>query len=184
MPTLTHRRLDPSVAEDRLAWREVFRGAPSFTHATEGRTPTDADADRMMDTVPKGRTSDDIFLQAIYADGVLCGCSYVARHYPTPADAYLVLLVLMESHQRSYLGIRCLNRIEAQAAGWGCSQLRGVVDAANERAFRFWQRLGFQEERRQRLPGLVGEAVVGSIPIGPVSNERSSAARLRRKLSR
>jgi len=181
MTTLAFRRLAPSNTDDRLAWREVFRAAPSFTYATEGRAPTDADADRMIDTVPAGKTADDVFLFAIYADGAICGCAYLARHYPAIDDAYLVLLVLAERHQRGYLGVRCLNWIEAQASAWGCSKLRGVVDAANERSFRFWSRLGFREERRQKLAGLVGDAVAGYIPLRQSpAIERTSTARLRR----
>jgi ribosomal protein S18 acetylase RimI-like enzyme len=180
MTTLTFRRLDPSNTIDRSDWRQVFRGAPSFTYATEGRTPTDDDADRMIDTLPRGKQAEDVFIYAISAGGALCGCAYVARHYPAHGDANLVLLVLMENHQRRYFGVRCLSWIEGQARSWGCTRLTGVVDTANQRAFRFWQRLGFQEERRQRLPWLVAEAAIGHIPLGSnPSIEGTSTSKLR-----
>jgi RimJ/RimL family protein N-acetyltransferase len=181
MTTLTFRRLAPSNAADREEWRRVFRGAPAFTHATQGRAPTDADADRMIDTLPSGKTADSVFIYAIYADGELCGCAYIARDYPAIGDANLVLLVLMEMHQRKYLGVRCLGWIEALASQWGCTRLTGVVDTANQRAFRFWQRLGFQEQRREGLAGLVAEAAIGFIPLGSnPSIERTASGRLRR----
>ena len=66
MSSLTFERLDPANLDDRQVWREVFRGAPSFVIATEGRTPTDADADRLMDVVPEERTSEDVFIYAAY----------------------------------------------------------------------------------------------------------------------
>ena len=135
----------------------------------------------MIDTLPNGKRAEDVFIYAIYVDGALCGSAYIARDYPADGNANLVLLVLMEKHQRRYLGVRCLSWIEAQARSWGCTKLTGVVDTANERAFRFWQRLGFQEQRREKLPGLVAEAAIGYIPLGSnPSIERTSSSRLRR----
>ena len=182
MTTLLFRRLDPRDANDRREWREVFRCAPGFTYATEGRTPSDEDADRMIDTLPRGKTPEDIFIHAIYADGQLCGCSYVIRHHLVHGHACLVLLVLAENHQRRYLGVRCLALIEDQARSWGCHRLTGVVDTANTRALRFWLRLGFVEEGCQKLPGLVGDALIGSIALGPVpSGDGTSSGRLRQR---
>ena len=181
MTTLAFRRLAPSLEADREAWREVFRAAPSFVHATEGRRPTDEDADRMIDTVPQGYGPENLFFYAVYADEDLCGGACVARDYPVRGEAQLVLLVLMERFQHRTLGVRCLAWIEGEAERWGSTRLTGVVDAANRRALRFWQRLGFQEQRRQRLPGLVGEGVIGFIPLhAGEDREPTSSARLRR----
>ena len=162
MSDLRFRRLDPSVPSDLLEWQRVFRSVPSFVYATEGRSPTDADAERIMRTLPEGRAQEDVFAFAIEVGGVLCGCAFVMKGYPKPAVAYLALLVLMEQFQGKYLGVRCLRQIEALALSWNCISLEGVVDADNARAAALWERLGFCELYRRELPGLVGPAIVGS----------------------
>jgi GNAT superfamily N-acetyltransferase len=163
--TLSFRRLDATISNDRENWRRVFRQTPSFTYATEGRSPTDDDADRMFATLPAGKSRDDIFLYSIYADDQLCGLAYVARDFPDPGDANLVLLVLTEQYHGRWLGVRSLKWIAQTARSWGCRRLTGVVDTANGRSAKFWQRMGFIEVKRTPLPGLVGEAIVGYLPL-------------------
>ena len=136
--------------------------APSFVYATEGRPPTDADAERIMRTLPRDRAQEDVFAFAIEVDGVLCGCAFVMKGYPKPEVAYLALLVLMEQFQGRYLGVRCLRQIEALALSWNCTSLEGVVDAKNARASALWERLGFRDLYRRELPWLVGLAIVGA----------------------
>ena len=161
MSDLRFRRLNPSVPADLLEWQLVFRSAPSFVYATEGRRPTDEDAERIMRTLPKERAQEDVFAFSIELDGVLCGCAFVMRGYPKHEVAYLALLVLMEQFQGRYLGVRCLREIEALALSWNCTKLEGVVDSENTRAATLWERLGFRELYRRQLPWLVGPAIVG-----------------------
>jgi len=167
MSSLTFERLDPANLDDRQVWREVFRGAPSFVFATEGRTPTDADADRLMDVVPEERTSEDVFIYAAYQGSTLVGCVYLARNYPKLGEVNLVLLLLIERFQRGVLGIRCMRWIEQQALAWGCMRISGVADVPNDRASKFWHRLGFSEDRRLNLGGHVGETIIGHMQVSP-----------------
>lgn len=159
------RRLDPASPQDLLDWQRVFRGAQSFTFATQGRPPTDADAQRMMRTLPAGRPQDDVHLLAIDVDGTLCGIAFLMRGYPTSDVAYLVALVLMEAFQNRSLGAACLERIEGLARSWQSSKLSAVVDSANTRALTFWLRHGFREVGRRELPDLVGQAICIDKPL-------------------
>ena len=65
MNELRFRRLDPCLPADLLEWQRVFRATPSFVYATEGRPPTDADAQRMLRSLPAGRALEDIYAFAI-----------------------------------------------------------------------------------------------------------------------
>jgi GNAT superfamily N-acetyltransferase len=176
---LTFHRLSPHLDRDRLAWREVFRGTPSFTYTTEGRIPTDSDADRMIDTLPDAKTAEDAYIYAIYANEDICGAAYVAKDYPAQGDANLVLLVLMQKFHGRFLGVRCVRWIAETARSWGCARLCGVVDTANERSATFWERLGFIEDRRTPLPGLVGEAIVGHLLLSQESRWLSNNGKAR-----
>lgn len=119
----------------------------------------------MFATVPSGSPNLDLFLYSIYADEALCGIAYLAKDFPRAGEANLVLLVLAESFHGRWLGVRAVKWLAASAKAMGCSKLTGVVDSANERSAMFWKRLGFIEERRTTMPELVGQAIVGYLPL-------------------
>lgn len=185
-PPLVFRRLDPASAADLLEWQRVFRGAQSFTFATQGRPPTDADAQRMMRTLPPGRSQDDVHLFAIHASEELCGVAFLARGYPTADVTYLVALVLMESFQNRSLGPACLERIEELARSWQSSKLSAVVDSPNARALAFWLKHGFHEVGRRELPELVGAAICIDKPLDasrPIELREERFADMRRHVA-
>ena len=159
MSALVYRRLNPSVAADVDSFVTVFRGTPSFVFLTEGRAPTEAEIFAVMSKVPSGCTSEQVFIHAVSADGVLCGCSVTVRAYPNPRAAYLALLLMVESAQGKSLGQRVLRHIESEAKSWACSSILGVVDSRNERALKFWLREGFTERFRREAQGFMGQAV-------------------------
>lgn len=175
----TFRRLDPAQPHDLLDWQRVFRATQSFTFATQGRPPTDADAQRMMRTVPAGRSQDDVYLYAIEANGTLCGIAYLMRGYPTAEVTYLVALVLMEAFQNQALGPTCLDRIEDLARSWQATRLSAVVDSANQRALAFWARCGFREVGRRHLPDLVGQAICIEKTLGAGRGRLTATCRTR-----
>ena len=159
MHSLTYRRLNTALPGDTADFQRVFRGTPSFVFPTGGRAPTDAEVLAMMNTVPNGRDSEDVFIYTISMESKLCGCSVTVRGYPKPDAAYLALLMIVESAQGNSLGSRVLKHIEVEAKSWGCSSLSGVVDSMNERALKFWLREGFVEKFRKVAHGFMGQAV-------------------------
>jgi RimJ/RimL family protein N-acetyltransferase len=154
------RRLDTSKTSDRGLWQQVFRGTPSFTYGSQGRAPTDADADRLMDAFPPSKTAEEIYIFAIYAGSELCGCAQMTPHYPADGQMFLAWLILMEGYQGQQLGAVCFQRIEALAKFWNCNQVNLLVDSANGRGLRFWESLGFVERERFAQPWCVGEAIL------------------------
>ena len=153
------RRLSPSQPRDVLAFKAAFRGAPSYVYATGGEVPTDADIERMMNTLPSGYRAEDMFIYEVAHDDAPCGCAFLARGYPKPSTAYIVLLLIAESAQGKGLGQHALRQLELTARSWGCTRLEAVVDSENGRALKFWLREGFVETRRGRLSAFVGDAV-------------------------
>lgn len=57
MAPLIYRRLTPEEPSHVSEFQRVFRGTRSFVYATEGRTPTDAEVEAMMRTLPNGRAA-------------------------------------------------------------------------------------------------------------------------------
>lgn len=67
-----------------------------IVYATEGRRPTDADAERIMKTEVKGVANDNVHIYAVRVDGALAGGAFLLRGFPKPEVAYVTLVILAE----------------------------------------------------------------------------------------
>ena len=73
------------------------------------------------------------------------------------AGIYVQDLFVEETERGTGLGMRLLCAVIAAARAEGTSLVRLCVDAANERALSFYQRLGFTEDHTDRMFTLFGE---------------------------
>lgn len=166
---LSFQRLEHESIADVATWCQVFEAAPSFTSLTGGRVPSHYDAVKLFYMKPNDRVEEEVFRYAIFDEGRLCGCiSFVADH-PEPGDLNLILLVLADPWHGSFCGVTCFKWVLDQAVQLKCGRISGVVDRANDRAFRFWHALGMKELYRERRSDFVGEAVTGFIPVPAAS---------------
>lgn len=94
---------------------------------------------------PEGRGPEDKFVFGVFAEPAgLIGALDVIRDHPHPRDWFIGLMLLSPPHRGQGLGRRLYLALETWAAGQGAqSILLGVVQQ-NERACRFWKRLGFE----------------------------------------
>lgn len=166
MNAVSFRRLQLSNAQDIREVHAVFRQAPSYTFATQGRAPTDADAERLIKLLPSQLTEDDKHVLSIYRNSVIIGCAVVVRSYPRANVAFIALLLIVEPLQGKSLGVEALLHIEGLAASWGYDKLGIVVDSANERAHAFWVREGFIEQYRKPSPEFIGEVILMERSVG------------------
>ena len=166
MNTLRFRRLQLSNAQHIHEAHAVFRQVPSYTFATQGRAPTDADAERLIKLLPSHLTEDDKHVLGIYQGAEIVGCAVVVRAYPKAHVAFIALLLIIEPLQSKSLGVEALRYIEAMAASWGCDRLGIVVDSANDRAHTFWVREGFIEQYRKQSLEFIGEIILMERGLG------------------
>ena len=156
---LSFVRLRQSSEEHFEVFCSAFRLAPSYVYASEGRVPTAEELRVMFNTTAPNVIADDVFIYGLHWNEELCGCSFMVRGYPNAETAYLVLLLLSEEIQNRGVGVFALKKLSEDAVSWGCKRISAVVDSANKRALRFWQREGFQVTFTKELKGMVGNAV-------------------------
>jgi ribosomal protein S18 acetylase RimI-like enzyme len=156
---LSYLRLNQSNAEHFSIFCQVFRLAPTYIYASEGRVPTQDELRAMYNTSAPGVSTENIFIYGLFLNETLSGCSFVVRGYPKADTAYLVLLLLGEETQNQGIGASVLRKIAEDSRTWGCSKIAAVVDSANDHALHFWKREGFQVTFTKELKGMVGSAV-------------------------
>ena len=157
---LTFKPLAPSSAGAVHEFQAVFRHTQSFIYVTEGRAPTDADAERLMRLLPAQAQEDDKLVLGIYIQSEIVGCATVVRAYPRNTVLFIGLLLISEQFQGRSIGAETLRHIESLAISWGQDTLEIVVNSVNERAHAFWVREGFSERFRKPSTEFIGDVVV------------------------
>jgi GNAT superfamily N-acetyltransferase len=105
---------------------------------------------------PKGRGPDDKFVFGVFTEPAgLIGVLDVIRDYPNPRDWFIGLMLFGPSHRSQGLGRQLYLAFETWAVQRGARSILLAVVERNERARRFWKRLGFEpiEKRPRRRQG-------------------------------
>lgn len=137
----TIRALEPTEVPLVSAF---FRAAPDYWLLAEGRCAPDQQAAEFFTDAPPGcdpTTSDRL---GLFLSGRLSGVAEVSYGFPTPADAYLGLMLLGPWAQGAGHGRVLLHHCETLAKGRGAVQLFLAVLEANPRGRAFWEREGFE----------------------------------------
>lgn len=94
---------------------------------------------------PEGRGPEDKFVFGVFSEpAALIGLLDVIHGHPYPSDWFIGLMLLSPPHRGQGLGRRLYLAFVTWAMGQGAQRiLLGVVEQ-NERACRFWKRLGFE----------------------------------------
>jgi GNAT superfamily N-acetyltransferase len=99
----------------------------------------------------------------------MVGCADLIRGHPDAATAHVGLLLVAERHEGRGIGSAAFKELEALVRSWhSCSRLRLGVVRSNDRALRFWSRLGFTptgEVKPYRYASVVSEIVVFDKPL-------------------
>ena len=147
-----------------LALQQVIEDAPRYAHLVTGVPPGAADAQSLYTVLPDGKTYDDKFVFGIYSDAAMVGCIDLIRGYPDPFTACIGLLLIAEQHEGKGIGRAAFEELERFIRSWNtCTLLRLGIVRTNDRAFRFWTRLGFAptgEVKPHRYGTVVSEIVL------------------------
>ncbi len=133
------------------ALQALLERSSDYFHLIEGRPPKPDDAINLAHECPPGWSLNGKFLIGIkdqynHLVAVLEGM----RGYPRQGIFWIGLLLIDPSKRGQGLGARIVAGFEQWARSQGAKQIRlGVVDV-NERAFRFWQRVGFELVNNKR----------------------------------
>jgi GNAT superfamily N-acetyltransferase len=129
---------------DTAALQTLLEACADFSDLVEGLPPGATAAREAFEETPPGKAPDDKFLVGLFdAAGNLTGVLDAIRDYPEPGEWFIGLLLLHPDRRGHGAGQRIYGAFEAWAAGSGARSIGLAVVEANERAYRFWQRMGF-----------------------------------------
>ena len=139
-------RLNPisTVPLDLAALQRLLEHAPGYAQIATAMPVSPSAAAEMLAALPPGKSHEDKFVFGVFKDQTLVGCVDLIRGYPSASVAYVGLLLIAEPYEGSGYGTQAFARVLEVAATWRtCNALRLGVLKTNERAMRFWSRLGF-----------------------------------------
>jgi ribosomal protein S18 acetylase RimI-like enzyme len=138
--------------EDEPKVQALLERCADYIELVSDLPPSPTMAHDLYRTLPEGKSYEDKFLIGLFTpDNELIGVLDAIRDHPQ-SDEWYIGLLLLEPEQRGHsLGEQTYHAFERWAAQRDAQAVRLTVAEQNERAYRFWQRLGFVEIERQPL---------------------------------
>jgi GNAT superfamily N-acetyltransferase len=144
------------------ALQDLLERCADYNLLVSGEPLRPSAAQNLLTEFPPGRSSDDKVVYGISAtDGSLVGVLDVMRDYPQDGCWWVGLLLLDPSRRSQGLGQQIYQSFERWAAQFSVKYIfLGVVDE-NEKAYRFWQQMGFEvvEKQPPRKIGLKDQVI-------------------------
>jgi RimJ/RimL family protein N-acetyltransferase len=121
-----------------------------YNQLVSGEPPSSSAAQNLLTECPPGRSSDDkVVIGISTADGCLVGVLDAMRDYPQEACWWVGLFLLDPSRRNQGLGRQIYQSFERWVGQHGVKYiLLGVIEE-NEKAYRFWQSMGFEVVEKQ-----------------------------------
>ncbi|MNY20851.1 putative acetyltransferase [compost metagenome] len=114
----------------------------------EGAGPQEAESE--LASLPPGKTLDEKFFIGLQKpEGNLVGVLDVVKDYPEPGIWYLGLLLLHPRERAKGLGASLHAQLCENLREHGGRAIRLGVLEQNEKALRFWERMGYRELERK-----------------------------------
>jgi ribosomal protein S18 acetylase RimI-like enzyme len=136
--------------DDGEAVQAFCERCADYIELLTGLPPGPAEAQSLFIGLPEGKDYDDKLLMGIFdRSNHLIGVLDVIRNYPDPGVWHVGLMMLEPERRGQGLGEKLYRAFEGWAAAAGAAHIRLGVVEHNERAYRFWQRMGFETVERR-----------------------------------
>jgi GNAT superfamily N-acetyltransferase len=136
--------------DDTAALQALLERSADYSELVTGAPPGPSEALSLLQDCPEGKTTDDKVVIGFFTDqGHLVGVLDAVRDYPGPRVWFLGLLLLDPDYRNKGLGERTYRAFERWAGQQGARRIRVGVVEANQRAYAFWERMGFAPAERR-----------------------------------
>jgi GNAT superfamily N-acetyltransferase len=137
--------------DDLPALQSLLERCADYNRMVSGDPPGSDAAEHLLDNRPPGRSSEDKAVIGIYdVDRNLVSVLDAVCDYPQTDCWWVGLLLIDSAHRNQGLGRRIYQCFEQWVAQQGTKYvLLGVIEE-NEKAYRFWQSMGFEEIEKQQ----------------------------------
>jgi GNAT superfamily N-acetyltransferase len=142
---------------DGYALQALCEQCTDYYEFVFGLPPGPAEAQSLFTALPEGKDYTDKQLIGFYEEGQgqLIGFLDVIRDYSNIGDWTIGLMLLSPQWRGQGLGEKLYHAFSQWAQASGAKQIRLGVVEHNKRAYRFWQRMGFETIER-RSPSQMG----------------------------
>lgn len=139
--------------------RDLFIRAADYVLLAAGQLPGDAEVSDFFTGAPSGTDpAKSLHLGLFAPDGQLVAIAGAIFGFPNPDDAYIGLLLIDPDHRGKRLGQHMVDHICTATKTQGAARILIAVLEENEKAHRFWSKMGFTEEMRS-LPKQIGTKI-------------------------
>jgi GNAT superfamily N-acetyltransferase len=135
------------IGPDQMAdLQALLERSADFFELVEGQPPGKYAAQEVAAGGPPGWTLDKKFLIGIYGQaGAMIATIEGIRDYPETGTFWIGLMIIDPDHRGQGLGERMLRGFEGWALAQGAAWVGLGVAESNLKAYRFWQRMGFEQ---------------------------------------
>jgi RimJ/RimL family protein N-acetyltransferase len=149
--------------EDTPALQALLEKSSDYSQLLTGSPPRSSAAASLLTDTPEGKTPNDKFVIGLFTETKdLIGVLDVVRNYPAQHDWWLGLLLFDPQARGQGLGQHVYRAFEAWVSQQGAQRVYLGVLEQNQRAYQFWNRMGFEalEKRPARRFGNVEHVVI------------------------
>jgi GNAT superfamily N-acetyltransferase len=156
LPPLEGYSLAYLTPGEEPAVQALLERCADYLELVAGLPPSPELAHDLLTLLPPGKGDEDKMLLGIFAEpGEVVGLLDAVRNYPMQGMWFLGLLLFEPARRGQGLGEKVYRAFEGWAQSLGARSIHLSVAQQNEQAYRFWQRLGFEEMER-RPPEVFG----------------------------
>jgi ribosomal protein S18 acetylase RimI-like enzyme len=137
-------------ADDQAELQTLLERCADYSLLVDGSPPIPSAAASLLSDCPPGKTLANKFVIGFSTRKQdLIGVLDAVRDYPTQDDWWLGLLLLDPVYRNQRLGRRIYQAFEHWASLQGARRIFLGVIEENDKAYQFWQKLGFEILERQ-----------------------------------
>jgi RimJ/RimL family protein N-acetyltransferase len=160
--------IEKLTIDDAPSFQRLIERCSEFWELVEGVPPPPDAAVKELTFAAPGKTAADAFTFGVFEDDRLVAFAHLSRDYPKPSEWWIGLLMLDPSQRGRGLGAEIHREIVEWIEAQGGTTLWIGVLTQNERALKFWLRLGYVERERQPYlggSGLQSTVILMSLPL-------------------
>lgn len=131
----------------------IYHNNPYYFAKTTEESPTLQSVKEDMEAIPLGVSNHQKEYALLKCEGDFIGIIDLIKFYPTDDTHYIGLFMLDKNVQGNHLGSKVIKELIKVFKEEGIKKIRLAVVLDNQKAYSFWQNLGFMviEEKKAKL---------------------------------
>lgn len=144
--TIGNLKIKPISFSEVDALQDLFNKSSDYFELVEKRMPREGDAEAALKALPPKKETSDKIVLGIYDNKTFVGVIDLVKNYPKENMWFLGLLLLAPELRNNAVGSQLYMHLKSILKDKGVLAVMISVAEENEKAIRFWKKLGFIEK--------------------------------------